>query len=126
MTGDIITHLADHLTQDEFIKHLQQILARFPDKEIILFTDNFPTHKTPCVIAILKAHPRLKFIFIPKYSPKLNIIEALWKELKTVVGDWFYPTIPELEHAIIKFFRTLWHNKQKAISLSGFNKKYSI
>lgn len=63
---------------------------------------------------------------MPKYSPKLNIIEALWKELKEIVGNWFYPTIHEVERAIKKFFRKLWYNKQKVISLVGFNKKYSI
>lgn len=63
---------------------------------------------------------------MPKYSPKLNLIESIWKELKGVVGNWFYATIQEMEKAIIKFFRTLWYDKQKVISLVGFNRKYSI
>jgi transposase len=126
LNGDIVTHLADRLTQDRFIAHLQQILNRFPTKEITLFSDNYPTHNTPKVQAFLLANHRLKIISMPKYSPKLNMMENIWKELKNVVGNWFYSTIAEMERAITKFFRSLWHNKQKVLSLISFNKKYSI
>lgn len=66
----------------------------------------------------------LRAIWMPKYSPKLNVAEGLWKELKNAVGNWFFPTIQELERAIMKFFRTLWYDKQKVISLVAFNEKY--
>ena len=126
MTGELVIHLADRLVQTEFIKHLKQLLARFPKKQIILFVDSFPTHTTPRIIKFLENHPRLQLMYMPKYSPKLNIIEAIWKELKETVGNWFYPTIPEMERAIKKFFRKLWYDKQKVISIVGFNEKYSI
>ena len=126
LNGDVVTHLADRLTQDNFIAHLQQILIRFCKKEIILFSDNYPTHNTPKVQAFLHANPRLKIVWMPKYSPKLNMMESVWKELKDVVGNWFYPTIPEMERAIRKFFRSLWYNKQKVLSIIPFNEKYSI
>ena len=119
-------HLADKLTQHEFIAHLQQIVNRFLNKTIFLFLDNYPSHTTPSVYRFFKSHPQLKIIWMPKYSPKLNVIEGIWKELKNVVGNWFYSTIPKMERAIMKFFRTLWNNKQKVISLTAFNKKYSI
>lgn len=122
----MVIHLADKLTQDEFIRHLQQILARFPNKEIIMFLDNYPTHNTPRVQTFLKQNPRIKTVWMPKYSPKLNVIEGVWKELKNIVGNWFYSTIVEMERAIMKFFRNLWYDRQKAISLTAFNKKYSI
>lgn len=126
MTGDLVIRLANRLVQTEFIKHLMQLLARFPQKQIILFVDSFPTHTTPLVRTFLKNNPRLKLMFMPKYSPKLNVIESLWKELKETLGNWFYSTIPKMERAINRFFRKLWYNKQKVISLIGFNKKYSI
>ncbi len=122
----MIIHLADKLTQYEFIKHLQQILARFPNKEIILFLDNYPSHNTPKVQTFLKANSRIKIIWMPKYSPKLNVIESVWKELKDIVGNWFYSSIIEMELAIMKFFRSLWYNKQKVVFLTAINKKYSI
>ena len=103
----MIAHLADKLTQHQYIKHLQQIINRFPQKEIILFSDNYPSHQTPLVLKFLKEHPQLKVLWMPKYSPKLNIIEGIWKELKNVVGNWFYSTLQEIEHAIMKFLRTL-------------------
>lgn len=126
MKGDIITHLADHLTQDNFIAHLQQIFVRFPEKEIILFSDNYPTHDTPKVQAFLLANGRLRIVWMPKYSPKLNMMESIWKELKDIIGNWFYPTMHEMERAIMKFFRSLWYHKPKVLSLIPFNEKYSI
>jgi len=63
---------------------------------------------------------------MPKYSPKLNVIESIWKELKNVVGNWFYSSLAEMERSIMKFFRCLWYDKQKVMSLTAFNEKYSI
>lgn len=54
------------------------------------------------------------------------MMESIWKELKDNVSNWFYPTICEMERAIMKFFRSLWYNKQKVLSLIPFNEKYSI
>lgn len=122
----MIIHLAEKLIQAEYFKHLQQILNRFPDKEIILFTDNFPTHTNSAADTFYKSHPRLILVFMPKYSPKLNIIESIWKELKNVVGNWFYSTIIEMERAIRKFFRSLCYDKQKVITLAALNEKYLI
>ena len=126
MNGDLVTHLADKLTQYEFIKHLQQIVNRFPDKEIILFLDNYPSHSTPLVNEFLENHPQIIIEWFPKYSPKLNVIEKIWKELKDIVGNWFYSKIEDMEKAIRTFFRKLWHDKQKVVSLTGFNEKYLI
>ena len=106
--------------------HLQQILMRFPKKEIILFSDNYPTHNTPKVRAFLLKNYRIKIVWMPKYSPKLNIIESIWKELKNATANWFYPSILEMERAIMKFFRSLWYDKQKVIYLLAFNERYSI
>jgi transposase len=108
------------------MKHILQIIARFPRKEIILFIDHYPSHETPKVLALFKANPNVRIVWMPKYSPKLNIIESVWKELKKVVGNWFFPTIIEMERAIWKFFRKLWSDKQKTILLTGFNEKYLI
>ena len=126
MNGDIVTHLAVRLNQFEFVKHLQQIVNRFPDKEIILFLDHYPSHSTPFVNDFLEKHPQILIEWIPKYSPKLNPIEKIWKELKCNVGNWFYSTIKEMENAIRIFFRKLWYDKEKVISLTGFNEQHSI
>ena len=100
-------------------------MRRFPDKEIILFLDSYPSHTTPLVNEFFENHPQIIVEWMPKYSPKLNVIEGLWKELKDKVGNWFYPTIEEMEYAIKAFFRKLWYNKEKVIALIGFNEKYS-
>lgn len=105
---------------------MQQILIRFPGGKIILFLDNFPSHNTPKVKAFFLANDRFQIVWLPKYSPKLNVIESVWKELKNVIGNWFYSTISEMERAIMKFFRKLWYDKEKIISLTALNKKYSI
>jgi transposase len=53
--------------------------------------DNSRIHHAAQVQAYLQEHPRMQFVFLPKYSPDLNLVESLWKWLKgDVVHNVFY------------------------------------
>jgi transposase len=44
------------------------------------------------------------FIFLPPYSPELNIVEGLWKWLKSdVVNNVFYHTVAEIRKNVQSF-----------------------
>ncbi|MDQ0050246.1 transposase [Paenibacillus polymyxa] len=50
-----------------------------------MILDNGRIHHAARVQDFLKQHHRLQFVFLPKYSPDLNLIEGLWKWLKSDV-----------------------------------------
>lgn len=62
-----------------FIMFLEKILARYKrKKEIWLYLDNGPVHKSKLVKAWLLLHQKLKIRWMPSYSPDLNPQELIW------------------------------------------------
>lgn len=49
---------------------------------------------------------RVGLIFLPPYSPNLNLIERLWRFMKReILYGTYYPTFKELKMACEKFLR---------------------
>ncbi|MCB0288550.1 MAG: transposase [Calditrichaeota bacterium] len=52
-------------------------------------------------------------IYLPAYSPNLNIIERLWKYLrKTVIDYYYYEKYSDFKAAILTFFETIEQHRQ--------------
>ncbi|PEF60361.1 transposase [Bacillus cereus] len=50
---------------------------------IVMILDNARIHHTKLVKPFLKKNnQRLTFVFLPPYSPDLNLLERIWKALK--------------------------------------------
>ncbi len=69
-------------TGKQFIDFLKRVDRRYSDKNIqniFLVLDNLSAHKSNKVKEeISKCCPRIKFVFLPVRSPKLNLIEVRW------------------------------------------------
>ena len=50
---------------------------------------------------------RIKMVFLPPYSPNLNIIERLWKFFKKKVVSYYYSEFSEFKMACADFFQNL-------------------
>lgn len=65
---------------------------------------------------------RIKQIFLPPYSPNLNLIERLWKFLrKKVINTGFYRSKEEFRQAIKRFFDNIGTFKEELESLLTLN-----
>ena len=65
---------------------------------------------------------RIKQIFLPPYSPNLNLIERLWKFLrKKVINTGFYRNKTEFRDAIRNFFDNIYTYKKELESLLTLN-----
>ncbi|MBS5552872.1 MAG: transposase [Bacteroides sp.] len=61
---------------------------------------------------------RIRQIFLPPYSPNLNLIERLWKFLrKKVINTGFYRTKEKFRQAINRFFENIGDYKEELESL---------
>jgi transposase len=61
---------------------------------------------------------RVELIFLPPYSPNLNLIERLWRFMKReILYGTYYLTFKEFKMACEKFFRELGSYEKKLRSL---------
>ncbi|MCP4264720.1 MAG: IS630 family transposase, partial [Candidatus Brocadiaceae bacterium] len=65
---------------------------------------------------------KIKLIFLPPYSPNLNLIERLWKYFhKIVLYNQYYETFDEFKKACKSFFRRIKRHKGELSSLMTEN-----
>ena len=51
---------------------------------------------------------RIKLIFLPSYSPDINLIEGLWRWLKSsVINNVFLSSLPKVRVAVNKFINKI-------------------
>ena len=64
----------------------------------------------------LEHKDRLELVFLPPYSPNLNLIEGFWKWLKErVVYNVFYGTVMEIRKNVREFIKFTNENKNAVI-----------
>ncbi len=88
------------------INLLKAIEQRYPCAlEIKVILDNAKYHYSKEVKKHLETS-RIKLVFLPSYSPNLNLIERIWKFFKKkVLYNTYYPDVGKFREACIKFFR---------------------
>lgn len=99
---------SETVNSDSTIDLLTAIEQAYPaSKEIIAILDNARYHYSKTVREFLK-NSRIKLVFLPSYSPNLNLIERLWKFFKKkVLYNQYYPGIDAFRKACVKFFRNI-------------------
>jgi len=86
----------------ELFKQIEQIY--YLATTIYVFADNAKYYKNHLIQEYLK-NSRIKLIFLPTYSPNLNLIERLWKFMrKKVINTIYYPDVTSFKAAIKDFF----------------------
>lgn len=90
------------------IRLCKRLLRQHPKGKIYLILDNASHHHSKAVKVWLKKHRRLKTVFLPAYSPNLNLIERLWRffHLK-VTNNHYFETFAEFRKTSLKFFKNL-------------------
>ena len=120
-TGDIIFSDQQRKRTSEYISHLEQILAKYPDRPIILITDNYQIHKTKAVKELERRHfGRLLQVYLPTYSPHLNPIEMLWRHVRRLVThNYKFDTIAAVIEAVRRVLEQLSKHADQVLSIIG-------
>jgi transposase len=90
-------------------RHLyEQLLAAHPDgRPLYVICDNARYYKNQELTAWLQGKP-IRQVFLPPYSPNLNLIERLWKFLRQkIINATFYRTKGLFRQAVLGFFNRL-------------------
>ncbi len=119
-TGDIILHEDKTINADAIIETLKKIEFFYPDKsKIYIILDNARYYYNQKVKEYLITS-KIKLIFLPPYSPNLNLIERLWKFLrKHIINNQYYEKYDEFRDAIFNFFDNITDKKEELLKFVG-------
>jgi transposase len=86
---------------------LRKLRALNGGKRLLLVLDNARYQRAAIVQALAK-RLRIRLLFLPAYSPNLNLIERFWKFLrKQVLRNTYYATFAEFRAAIQQLLTNL-------------------
>ncbi len=110
--------MVNAMTVCQWIDHLE---ATFPEAtQITVYVDNARYFHARLVKAYL-LDKRVRFVYLPAYSPNLNLIERLWKFCKKMVLRYFYQSFAQFTRAIDAFFANLAEYREALATLMTQN-----
>ncbi len=83
--AEIVTQCAT-MNAEASARHLEQVLAAYPDVPLLVLWDRAPWHHGEAIRAVLAANPRLELLPFPVASPELNPQEHVWKATRAAVS----------------------------------------
>lgn len=100
----------------------QQLIEANPDaKKIYVIADNARYNRNKMLKEWVE-NTKIEQVFLPPYSPNLNLIERLWKfTRKKVIDPLFYRTKDEFRAAILSFFENIAQFEEELKSLMTLN-----
>jgi transposase len=111
-TGQVLAQEVEHMTAEATASYLEQLLADYPDRPMLLLWDRAPWHRGEKIREVQAANPRLEIIVFPTAAPDLNPQEHVWKATRrTVSHNHTQRRLPDLakrfqEHLISTTFQS--------------------
>ena len=111
------------INSDTTIKLFDEIIEKNYDKnKIYLILDNAPYYKNKKITEYIKNNPKLRIIYLPPYSPNLNLIERLWRLMrKEKMSIQYYENFASFKKSLLHFFENTNLFKDKIDSLISWN-----
>ena len=119
-TQEIVIHEDITLNTENTKKFFRKVEDYYKDKsKIYLILDNAKYYKNKDIVEYIK-NSRLEIIYLPAYSPNLNLIERLWKFMrKKVINNKYYEKFALFRQEILKFFENIKVYKDELASFIG-------
>lgn len=105
-TLEPVTGFYDTINAQSAIDLFAKIEAKHPDADTIyIIVDNARYYRSRLLKESVEG-TKIKLIFLPPYSPNLNLIERYWKFFKKkVLNNRYYETFDEFKQSCKSFFR---------------------
>src|SRR5690554_1679922 len=116
-TGEIFCIESNKYDAKVFLDFLKKVLEKYPAGKTVMILDNARIHHAKLIQPFLEKNKnRLELVFLPPYSPNLNLIEGLWKWLKqSIVYNVFYESVNKIRENINLFLDSINSNKMDVI-----------
>ena len=93
-------------TVEKFKQYLENDLLPYLNPDSVLVMDNMKSHHAKAIKQLLE-EAKVRYIFLPPYSPDLNPIENLWSKVKALLRKFKARTLETLPDAIQRAFRAV-------------------
>jgi transposase len=96
------------INSEAMIRLFLELEKKQPDGTIWAIVDNASYNHSRELNKFIRKHKRIELLFLPSYSPNLNIIERLWLffHRKQLYGH-YYETFKEFKTACMEFFKNI-------------------
>lgn len=117
---DVLFHASDTINADAVIAFLKRIEDCYSHQEkISIILDNARYYRNAKVTAYVQSS-RIELVFLPPYSPNLNLIERLWKFIrKKVINNQYYETFSDFKKALFNCANNLTFCRQELKQFIG-------
>lgn len=117
-SGELFALILPDMTIESFQAFVDEFL-RFVGEEITvrLITDGAAAHRS----ARLKVKEELLIEHLPAYSPELNPVERLFKELRKELKNRVFESFEVVEEAVIKAIEPFLRNGSRVKKLTFYN-----
>jgi transposase len=89
-----------YISAEQVVALMKKLLVEYKDKALALVLDNAAYQRCGKVTEYAREHG-IGLIFLPPYSPNLNLIERFWKLVKSrVLNAAYHETFEEFKRAI--------------------------
>lgn len=127
ITGQVTWLIGERKNSDHFCALVEQVVQQYcpgetwPGPKVALVVDNYIIHRSKKTKAMLARYAdRLTVVALPTYSPKLNLIELLWKHLRRkVTHNHLFESFGALLEAVEAFFVRLDSHPAEVLSVIG-------
>lgn len=123
-TQDILVHESKTINAEstiDFFKEIEDYYEETKIKRIQIIVDNAKYYKNEKVKKYIETS-RIELLFLPPYSPNLNLIERVWKLLrKKVINSQYYDTFNKFRDAVLDFFKNSAELKSEIKQFVGNN-----
>ena len=109
LSGRLIQLITKVAKTQAMVKFLEKVADAYRNKrEIWIYLDNGPVHKSKLVKPWLSLHPKVKLRWMPPYSPDLNPQELVWcHDLRKFLNNHEFEDGKQLEMKLSWFVRRL-------------------
>lgn len=123
VSGHVELLTSEHKNSASFCLLVQAILRRYASetRRIVLVVDNYRIHSSQITQRGLAPYKdRITPLFLPTYSPHLNVIELLWKHLRRcVTHNHLFESIEALVTAVGRFINRMNSSPSQVLSVIG-------
>lgn len=106
--GTVYSLIFDGCDSNTFICYLKSLLEDYRgNRKIALILDNASSHKSKSVKGFVESvKERLELIYLPPYSPDLNPVERVWKDLRyKVTHNVYFDSKEALENRVVDYLK---------------------
>jgi transposase len=105
---EVVVHEDPSINSTSTVRLLEELEEKNPEAEkVVVIADNARYYRSKEVFEYLEGS-KIEMVFLPPYSPNLNLIERLWKYFKKeVLRGKYYETFALFRSEVFKFFAQL-------------------